>query len=442
MSRAPIALHSGQVTDLHFYPATERLLAVLSTEREHKLVSLDLAQASPEPEQLYSGNQTITGVAVSRHGGLYVVALRDGDRPSSEFKLFARGAGRRCGDIWNSPILAIRFSADGRRLALATGSGRIYVVDTADCNTRQFYYQESQDVAFDASGQFLIAIMADSTTSEWDLSLGVPERRPLQVLTAPVNGYLHKLSFDAAYLASQDGTDVLLTNVSERRNLFQLIREGDNLIEEEDLRFQLGLLKPLRLTGHAGAPQFLQFSADNSMLATADAQGKVMVWDVKGAPLVERAASDEKAEAVVASEAAEKEAVSPNGQITATVSEQSSGCEDAVLAPGCELKTTLTLQSRATHEVIGSLEDVTQRAIPRETLANRFTPDGDLVTLASDSNEPLARYYTWHIEPAALRDRACRRANRPLGPGDSEIQGLVQGWRTWLVGEACAARAR
>ena len=437
LSHSPIELNEGQVADLTFESSTGHLWAVLSSADNHRLVSLDLTQPSPTPEQIFRTNRAIT-VAITADGSLYAVNTGSPASRTSEFKLFPTGAGRRCGDIWDAPVAVMAFSPSGDQLLVGPG----YVVDTADCASQQIFSCQTQDAAFDGAG-YLLTIMPDSWADQWDLTQTPPRSRPLDLIGVSVNGYLHKFSPQASYLASRDGSDVLISDVATRREILELLaEEEENPIQAAYLRSELSSLQPVRLKGHAGEPTRFRFSSDQRYLATADDQGEVLVWDVQGSPLIEPAVPSENEEESLepdpGAQGQDAQAIGPDGRITATVSQQSLGCEDAILSPGCTLTTRLTLRNRETGEVVGSLETTARQAPQRENLVNTFTSDGDLLTFATDFSDELSGYIVWHINPKALVERACQRANRPLQSEELATQGLVQGWRSWLVGTACA----
>jgi hypothetical protein len=66
-----------------------------------------------------------------------------------------------------------------------------------------------------------------------------------------------------------------------------------------------------------------------------------------------------------------------------------------------------------------------------------FTADGDVATSSLASEGRTTARFAWHVAPEALVKRACRMANRTLGPGDPDLTRLAPGWRSWLVAPAC-----
>jgi WD40 repeat protein len=269
-------------------------------------------------------------------------------------------------------------------------------------------------------------------------------RRNLPLIRVPLNGFLHAFAADADRLASKDGTHVLVHDLATRREILQRLNDEDapDLVEEATLRLALEQLEPTRLRGHRGEPEIMRFSAHGDALVTADDGGNVLIWDVAGKPLVEELDAFVESGANAIAAVGRAEAISADGRILARAAERAVGCSgDYVLE--CERTTSLTLRNRTTGEVIGTLE-ASRRGLGAiewsETLAVEFTAGGDVLTVGfTQDGRPTARY-AWHVDPEALIERACRRANRELGRDDVEMRRYVQGWRSLLVAQACGSR--
>jgi len=439
-ARPPIALTGSQVTGLAFQPQTGRLLMVESRDDFHRVAALDVTASAPEPEpeQIYRDRAAITRVAWSNDGGLYAVAV--GDAQFGELKLFPDGGGRRCGTAADGRIAALAFAPNGSQLAAGSEDGGILVLDTASCETQRLHEERLSDLAFDSSGRYLLSIMPDGTLAEWDLGQAEPATRHLSLRTFMLDGFLHALSQDAAYLASLDGRDVVLDDLATRRRILQDLREAEGLVAQTALRLQIERLAPTRLRGHQSAPVLLRFSPDGQLLATADERGGVLLWDVHGRPLVEALDFDSATATQPTNGGGSAEAVRQDGQILASVGEAAEGCSgDFTL--GCKRTTKLTLRNVQTGESIQTLEAVRHGmgAIePSERFAVAFTENGDVRTAGFTADGRRLAEYLWHVDPQLLIERACRSANRELASSDPAIRRYVHGWQSLLVAGACA----
>jgi WD40 repeat protein len=440
-TRAPIEPHAGKITGLEFHPRTGHLFVVEDNADVHRVVSFDTSGVDPLPVQVYRDSRSITSFAISRDGSFYAVAMTAKGR-FNEVKLFPDSGGRRCGDDGDAPMTVMAFSSDARQLAIAGEFGRIHVLDTATCRARSLFHGRRGDLAFDESGRYLIAFMPDGTSEQWDLSRVDPPAEHLAIVTVPINGYLHVLSADAAYLASQHGADVLLFDVATRRRILEKLRDSDvGLAAKATLQIELKRLQPVSLRGHKNKPTILRFSADDRVLVTADARGQILVWNVREASLV---SAEGRLRKTSASAMENMTPTSPDGRIAASVSEQASGCEGDFKI-GCRRTTRLTLRKVETGEMIDTLDASRAGLIavePSESLSVGFTPEGNVVTRGLTGDGRLTAKYEWRVNPQSLVNLACRRANQSLSPSDPELERLVQGWRSWLVATACPSDVR
>lgn len=439
-ARLPFEIGEGRVMDLASRPASGDLLAVESADGGHRVVTFDPMGQPPQVRQVYRDAREVTRVAWSRDGDFYAVAVSDGGR-FNEYKLFAQGEGRRCGDLLDDPITVMAFAPDAGLLALGGEYGPIVVVDTATCASRRLHPMRLADLVFDPSGRVLMGIMPDGTTTEWELEADSAQQRHFPLIRVPLDSFLHAFSPDGTLLASKDGVDVLLHDVVTTRGVLERLRDADDLglVEETALRLWLDQLQPIRLRGHADQPVILRFSADSRWLATAGDRGTVLVWDVAGAALVKELDLFEDGDRDAIDRVGHAEALSPDGRILARVTEHAVGCTgDYVLE--CSRTTRLTLWDARTGEIIETME-ASRHGLgaveESESFSVRFNLDGDVITAGvADDGRVLARYF-WRISPTWLVAQACQRANRTLRPNDPELRRYLQGWRSWLVAGAC-----
>jgi WD40 repeat protein len=440
---SPFEIDEGAVTDLAFHPVKGTLLAVVSSLTSHRLVSIDLSGPDPIVEQIYRDSQPITTVVWSSDGRFYAVAVGEGRM--HEVKLFPDGSGRRCGDLPDAPVVAMAFAPDARLLAVGSEYGQVLLVDTATCAVRRLHHQRLGGLAFDFSGRYLVAVMPDGTTTQWDLAREQSDGRRFPLIRVPLDGYLHAFTGDAALLASQDGSGVLVHDVSTVRDILERLNDQDvpGLVEETSLRLELGQLEPLRLRGHRSEPRILRFSPDGSLLATADDLGGVVIWSVGGVSIVEALSRVGEPDSDAAAGGRRGDVLSADGRLRVQVEELATGCSgDYVLE--CRRTTRLTLRDAVTGEAIGSLEAVRygmSAVEASESLDVSFTSDGNVVTVGRGEDDRWLAGYLWRIDSGWLVEQACGRANRALGADAAEIRRYVQGWRASLVAGACLDRA-
>jgi WD40 repeat protein len=174
---------------------------------------------------------------------------------------------------WPSPVLAVRFSPDGKTLAAGMQDGTVLVLDAASGNLLHrllWHDRPVHGLAFSGWGKpgrtsFLLASGAeDGTVAVWDLKSGLARYR----FTNPLLGYW---GYGIRSLAFSPDDSMLLTGGDQGYLSRWDLTSGEELPR---LQTQHGLLFSI------------SFSPDGSRLASACGDGTVQLWDFRsGEPL-------------------------------------------------------------------------------------------------------------------------------------------------------------
>lgn len=430
----PLPLEIGRVSRLLYEPKTEQLLTVTSDEDSWRLIRIDEQTSPPNPEQLFRTLERIRSVAWARDTSFYAVAVGSDRQGQNEYKLFEDQKGRRCGGFSESPVQTLTISPAGDRLAVGGEFGSIILLDSSGCRSQTLHHSRLADLAFDSTGRYLTAIMPDGTLTQWDLQEG-RKQESFHLTGSMLNGFLHRFSPMARYLASQDGNRILVYDLEERRQVLERLNapEAPGLVERTELQKELEQLQVARLAGHQSEPTLLQFELGGEMLASSDAQGEVILWSTKGTPLVEELAIEETTEASNLAD----HALNPEGPVEAQISEEQEGCTGDYKLD-CKRTLKLSLRSSATGEAIRTLETVQEGlsgVLPVSSFELTFQPGGEVLTRGFSEDGILLTHHRWNIAPQHLLERACKRAHRPLR--EEDVKRFIQGWRALLVAEAC-----
>ena len=280
------------VNGLAWSPSGRRL-ATADADGTVRLWNLATGRPAGAPLRPGTGSAGVTGVAFSPHGQLLASIDADGtvhlwDLASGR----AIGHPKPAGPGPPSGVTGVAFSADGQLMAAGGADGTVRLRDLSTGRPVGVSHQAGAGpgdgvnaVAISPTGDLLASAGADGTVRLWDPSTGQAPRAPLQADDAIGGASAVAFSPDGRLLASADadGT-VRLWDPVTGREIRVLVAETEPLLSTETGPLP-GVHEPVSLDVRA-----LAFSAGGTLLASADADGTVRLWDPAtgrpvGAPL-------------------------------------------------------------------------------------------------------------------------------------------------------------
>lgn len=288
---------NASVTDVAFSPDGVRLAAA-DDSGAIRVWNL----ATSEPIDVAGHDKGVTEIAFSPDGRILASVSRD---HSVRIWEFTRGDGRLLGRH-ERPVQTMRFSTNGRQLVTsgADGSVRVWPLDEQGrTSVLRGHMGTVNDATFVGETGLVVSAGADKTVRVWRPALG-EGREQLRVL----RGHADKITA----LAAIPGTDALISGARdgqirvwrlqggtevlvgfEELVLSAAISDdgsmvaggaGDGVIQiwrrrqaaSEALTFE----RVVRLAEHEGTINQLRFSPDGAHLASAGADGKVLLWDM------------------------------------------------------------------------------------------------------------------------------------------------------------------
>ena len=215
-------------------------------------------------------------------------------------------------------VTALAFLADGSKLAVATRSGIVQLVDAADWENRTTLLSEASNVAclaFSPSGSTLVANRGGQVLC-WDLN--APARTPVprlfgEMQDSPIASVAFRHEGQTLAIGRHDGTVQFFTAQ------FLDADQGATSYSSE----------PLVLTGHLDRVAAMCFSPDDQTLATGSWDATVRLWHVaSGQELAVLRAHHDKVEAVT---------FSPDGSVLASGGHRDADHGEVFLwAPCCD----------------------------------------------------------------------------------------------------------
>ncbi len=280
-----------------------KLLAIADGAGTVRLWDVVTGQPRGKPLLVNNSLSGVNGVAFSPDGKLLATAGSDG-----RVRLWDPVTGQPQGKPLQASVGAtgfvkgVAFSPDGKLLASADGDGTVRLWDprTGQRVGAALPAPGVHAVAFSPDGKLLASASGDGTIRLWDPHTGQPARAPLRVtgLLRSVNGVA--FSPDGKLLASA-GSD-------------GRVRLWDPVTGQP-------VGAPLRVTTISGGVSGVAFGPDGKLLATASNDGTVRLWDpATGQPLSKRLKASVGPQAFVNSQQALVAGVafSPDGRLLAS----------------------------------------------------------------------------------------------------------------------------
>jgi WD40 repeat protein/class 3 adenylate cyclase len=256
--RVPDTIRAGgQVLDLDLSDDGKELVA--GTQEGDALVAeLPGGQVRTLKPRDPNVSEPVVDVALSPDGRLLAASLQNGDillgrATASQFGGPLPSSGDR------SFALDLAFSPDGKTLAAGRVDGTIalWEVEQRRLLARPFraHADAVRSLAFSPDGDVIASVSGESVVRLWDADSRGPAGEPLQSPTPAI-----------AVRYSPDGRLVAAGTQGGAVALFDV--EGRQALGEP-------------LDGHAGSVFSVAFTADGSRLASAGADGRVLLWDVE-----------------------------------------------------------------------------------------------------------------------------------------------------------------
>ena len=387
--------HWEKVNRIAFDPEEKYLVAGISDGR---VILWDVMAHEDSGTLLEKHENSVLTLALSPDGKTVASGSRDGTVILSE-----REIGNRLSDPLPGPttgVTSYAFSPDTKVLATAIGKGTVVLWDLEArklLGELRGHKDWVSNIAFTPDGKRLATRSNDHRVIVWDVGSRGPGRI-VEGLNTPTGGVAFKDNYHLA-IASGDSvilwdiesgtrSDTLLKEHNGRVGLITFSREGKyaatwdgrgNTVRLWNATSRKPWCDPLK---HKGRIWSVNFSPDGTTIATAGREDAIRLWDIASC----RALGEPLAGTGYMASAA----FGPDGKILATTSRD----KNAIL---------WDLQA---HRRLGELP-----AGDRDwVIGAAFSLDGKrLITLGS-----YGAVFSWEVDPATWKERACRVANRNL----------------------------
>lgn len=390
----PLQGHTGAVHGLAFSPDSRRLA---SSSADTTVMLWDVTTGAP-PSTLTGHTGKVFGVAWSQDGSQLASASEDSTVILWKPDASAFGATL---PMDAGVVMSLAYSPDGHRLAAGSGKGELVTWDMGNYGRVVLHAHDDivSSIAFNADNTLLASGSWDHTVKLWAANAGAGAA-PLKVFRHGSKVTCVAFSPDGALLAAADGDGVSLLDVHSGSIVAQLpadqaqdlalafspdraslaIGNANGKIVLYDLRNGAYMLSRELSTGHAAVSN-LAFSRDGTRLAAADWDGTVLAWNT----------------ATYAPPAVMEEHHKPvTGVAFGALS-------DELVSVGWDQNVIL-------HDPGEKHVPVTIASSTARLQAVAFSPDGkQLASAGFDSKVRL-----WNIDATSLQEQACKTANRNL----------------------------
>jgi WD40 repeat protein len=166
-------------------------------------------------------------------------------------------------------ITMIKFSPDGKLLASLGGGilGELYLWDV-ETGKKSKTLSGYNTMAFSPDGRFMVSDNIDFGVYVWDVMSG-------KKLASPSADWIYDLGY------APDGKTVAISGFEMHKPL----KERGNLIAFLDMASHT--LLPLQLEGHSSTISNVIYSPDQKLIASADIQGNIRLWDSTTGKLIQ-----------------------------------------------------------------------------------------------------------------------------------------------------------
>jgi WD40 repeat protein/tRNA A-37 threonylcarbamoyl transferase component Bud32 len=192
--------------------------------------------------------------------GKHLVSTGSGESSLGELKIWDAGKGAALASkTWHTPLAAVEFSPDGRRLVTAGYDGNILAWDTATLEPIGAFKQQNEkivpwtSIAFSADGQWVAAGSPAGLMRVWN-------GETTQDFVSPTEASVSGVAF-----SSRDGRIVVSAN-------------ADNTVTGW---FTRSGTRAFTLRGHKGGVTAVACSSDGACLASGSLDRTVRLWDLR-----------------------------------------------------------------------------------------------------------------------------------------------------------------
>jgi WD40 repeat protein/serine/threonine protein kinase len=253
------------IAEDQFGPALDHLIHCPPAERHWEWGHL-LYRCCQDAMALAGHNGEIGGVRFGPDGTWIVSGSADG---TARLWDLATGRERRSFSGHGKGIWSIALSEDGARLATGSEDRSVILWDTetgVPLATLEGHLDEISALAFHPTGNLLASAGPDSTIRIWDAQTGILSQK----IQLPIPEKVWSLNFsrDGNYLAAGCEND-------HRRGQAQYARIFETPSWEE-----------IRMLGHPGIVDTVEFSPDGHLLATGNQDKVARLWDWKAEKLL------------------------------------------------------------------------------------------------------------------------------------------------------------